>query len=176
MFWSAPNKLFNQTLKKVAHDIVVLVQQDIYLPWGWDTEFARGFEQAREHFGPLDHRNPEPLGFDDLRVRPLDGGRDNDDVGSADVGRRVPLRYADAQLLLQPRRHQRSLRVRPADLEPEVGEQFGNAAHPDAADADEVHAAGSPERQMFHVPGSRFPVPEFRVRIVTAPSPAADRR
>jgi hypothetical protein len=44
---------FNQTLKKVAHDIVVLVQQDIYLPWGWDTEFARGFEQAREHFGPL---------------------------------------------------------------------------------------------------------------------------
>lgn len=44
---------FNEVLETVTHDVVVLVQQDMYLPFGWDTVFVTNFAQARERFSPI---------------------------------------------------------------------------------------------------------------------------
>ena len=37
---------FNTALEKARHDLVVFVQQDIYLPRGWDSQFLRQFQEA----------------------------------------------------------------------------------------------------------------------------------
>ena len=44
---------FNTALEKARHDLVVFVQQDIYLPRGWDTRFVEQFHAAEARFGPL---------------------------------------------------------------------------------------------------------------------------
>jgi SAM-dependent methyltransferase len=40
---------FNTALEKARHDLVVFVQQDIYLPRGWDSQFLRQFREAERH-------------------------------------------------------------------------------------------------------------------------------
>lgn len=44
---------FEQALRRATHDLVVFVQQDMYLPKGWDLSFRRGFEEAEARFAPL---------------------------------------------------------------------------------------------------------------------------
>jgi SAM-dependent methyltransferase len=44
---------FNTALEKARHDLVVFVQQDIYLPRGWDSRFLEQFRAAEERFGPM---------------------------------------------------------------------------------------------------------------------------
>jgi hypothetical protein len=44
---------FNHALSRATQEIVILVQQDIYLPLGWDSQFVAGFNQAIEQFDPL---------------------------------------------------------------------------------------------------------------------------
>jgi SAM-dependent methyltransferase len=41
---------FNNALEKARHDLVVFVQQDIYLPRGWDSRFLQQFRAAEERF------------------------------------------------------------------------------------------------------------------------------
>ena len=57
----------------------------------------------------------------------------------------VALVHPDAAHRLQPACRLRLLRVGSAHLVPEVGQQLGDAAHADAADADEVHPLRAPE-------------------------------
>lgn len=44
---------FNDGLERADHDLVVFVQQDMYLPRGWDTQFTRAWADAAEEFAPL---------------------------------------------------------------------------------------------------------------------------
>lgn len=44
---------FNTALEKARHNLVVFVQQDIYLPRGWDSRFLEQFSAAEERFGPV---------------------------------------------------------------------------------------------------------------------------
>ena len=44
---------FNTALEKARHDLVVFVQQDIYLPRGWDSRFVEQLHAAERQFGPL---------------------------------------------------------------------------------------------------------------------------
>ena len=96
--------------------------------------------QLGEHLGPRNHRNAAPLA---PRRSPGWCGLTADEydhhVGVADVARRVPFEHADAAGRFEPRRHLRPPGVRSADHVAEVGQQFGDAAHADAADADEVN-------------------------------------
>jgi SAM-dependent methyltransferase len=44
---------FNTALEKARHDLVVFVQQDLYLPRGWDGRLVDQVGAAEERFGPL---------------------------------------------------------------------------------------------------------------------------
>jgi SAM-dependent methyltransferase len=44
---------FNTALEKARHDLVVFVQQDIYLPRGWDSRFVEQFRAAEGRFGQI---------------------------------------------------------------------------------------------------------------------------
>jgi SAM-dependent methyltransferase len=44
---------FNKALETVRHDLVVFVQQDMYLPRGWDSQFLGQFRDAERQFGPV---------------------------------------------------------------------------------------------------------------------------
>jgi SAM-dependent methyltransferase len=44
---------FNAALEKARHDPVVFVQQDIYLPRGWDSRFLEQFRAAEERFATI---------------------------------------------------------------------------------------------------------------------------
>ena len=95
--------------------------------------------ELREHFRPRDHRNLPPYGFPNLRVGGPHRSGDHDDVRVADVRGLVRVRDADAYRL-EPIGDRRPLFVGSADRVAEIGEQLGDAAHPDAANPDEMHA------------------------------------
>lgn len=44
---------FNEGIANATNDLVVLVQQDVYLPQGWDRRFTAQVAQAEQRFGPL---------------------------------------------------------------------------------------------------------------------------
>jgi hypothetical protein len=44
---------FNIALEKARHDLVVFVQQDIYLPRGWDSRFLEQFRAAEGRLGSV---------------------------------------------------------------------------------------------------------------------------
>ena len=44
---------FNTALEKAQHDLVVFVQQDIYLPRGWDSRLVQQVQAAEDRFGPI---------------------------------------------------------------------------------------------------------------------------
>ncbi len=44
---------FNTALEKARHDLVVFVQQDIYLPRGWDSQFLEQFRAAEGRLGSV---------------------------------------------------------------------------------------------------------------------------
>src|SRR5262245_38401125 len=78
----------------------------------------------------------------DLWIRCGNGGRHDDDVGVTDVLGVVSDGNADAHRG-KAIRDLRALRIGAADAVAEIREQLGNSAHPDAADAHEVHAASA---------------------------------
>src|SRR4029453_9438023 len=43
---------FNKALETVGHDLVVFVQQDMYLPRGWDSQFLAQFRDAERQLAP----------------------------------------------------------------------------------------------------------------------------
>ena len=96
--------------------------------------------QLRKHLRPRDHGNLPASRLANLRVRGPDRRRDHHHVRVTDVGRVVPIRHADAHRR-QPLRDRGSLLVGSADDVTEVGEQFRDAAHPDAANPDKMHSA-----------------------------------
>lgn len=55
MMRDSPNAAegFNRGIDSATHDLIVFVQQDMYLPRGWDTVFTKGFEEAEAGFSPL---------------------------------------------------------------------------------------------------------------------------
>jgi hypothetical protein len=95
--------------------------------------------QLREHLGARNHRNLPERRFAHLGVRRTDGRGNDDDLGVAHVARIVAVRHADPQRL-ETIGHRRSLFIRAAHHVAEIGEQFGDAAHTDAANPDEVNA------------------------------------
>ena len=96
--------------------------------------------QLRQHLRARYDRDLPARRFDDFRVPVPHRRRDDHDVRAAHVSGGVTVGDLDADGR-QPLRHRRSFFVRPGDDEPEIREQFGDAAHPDAADADEVNAS-----------------------------------
>jgi SAM-dependent methyltransferase len=44
---------FNATLERARHDLVVFVQQDVYLPRGWDSRFLEQLRAAEQRLGPI---------------------------------------------------------------------------------------------------------------------------
>ncbi len=95
----------------------------------------------------------------DFRVVRSNRRRHDDDVGVADVARRRDRSATPTPSDAQPIGDVRSPRIRSAHRVAEVHEQLGDAAHADAADPDEVHAARAAQ------PSSPAP-----------PAPAADPR
>jgi SAM-dependent methyltransferase len=49
---------FNSALGRARHDLVVFVQQDIYLPRGWDHRFRKQLAQAEAGMGPVGVAGP----------------------------------------------------------------------------------------------------------------------
>ncbi len=94
--------------------------------------------QLGQHLGPRDHRHVPPPRLQHLGVLRPDRRRHHHHVRVADERGVVTHRDRHAERF-QPRRHVRAPGVRAADLVPEVGEQLGDPAHADAADADEMH-------------------------------------
>ena len=87
---------------------------------------------------------------DDLGVVRLDRARVDDDVGPLDVLGAVADVDAHAERLEAARDVVR-LQVRAGDLELERAQDLGEAAHADAADADEVHAAHATAEHQAHL-------------------------
>jgi SAM-dependent methyltransferase len=69
-------------LQDAAHDVVVLVQQDMYLPRGWDRRFDEQLRSAEQQFGPIG-----VAGIFGLRYR--ETGTDPDSGGVLPIGRAV---------------------------------------------------------------------------------------
>jgi SAM-dependent methyltransferase len=44
---------FNTAMQRASHDLVVFVQQDLYLPRGWDSRYLEQFHAAEQRFGPV---------------------------------------------------------------------------------------------------------------------------
>jgi SAM-dependent methyltransferase len=49
---------FNAALERARHDLVVFVQQDMYLPRGWDHRFRQQLAQAERSMGPVGVAGP----------------------------------------------------------------------------------------------------------------------
>ena len=94
--------------------------------------------QFGQHFRPSDNgQQPFPGRFQ-LGIVALDGGGNDDDLGLAEIGRVVPDRDLHA-LLTQPQNVSVFSDIRALDGIAEIDQDLGDAAHADAADADEMH-------------------------------------
>jgi SAM-dependent methyltransferase len=56
-------------IAEASNDLVVLVQQDMYLPLGWDRQFASQFAQAEAQYGPIGVAGLFGIQFRDGEVR-----------------------------------------------------------------------------------------------------------
>ena len=122
-----------------------------------DRDARAQAHELGEHLGARNDRHvPRPRGHDFGVVRG-DGRRDDDDVGVADVVGVVSDGDAHAKRR-EPIGDLRATHVGSAHRVTEVDEQFGDAAHANAANPDEVHA----------------PRPAQHLR--PPPAPAVDRR
>lgn len=61
-------------LEQAQHDLVVLVQQDIYLPRGWDHTFRAEWDRASQELGPLGMAGVFGVRYRD-GGEPIDAGR-----------------------------------------------------------------------------------------------------
>ena len=95
--------------------------------------------QFREHLCARDHRNLPVVRFDDFRIVGLHGGGSHLHVGAIGVRRLVTPINRGAQVF-QPFRDVRKLYVGPGNGIAQGQKDFGDAAHADAADADQMNA------------------------------------
>ena len=116
-------------------EVVVVLPCEPAIVIAYRTRISSASISARGIIGTSRARARDNLGV--LRV---DGARVDDDVGAADVVGRVADEDAHAETL-QAARVLVGLEVRAADVEVERTQDLGEAAHADAADADEVHVA-----------------------------------
>src|SRR5690242_6024037 len=92
-----------------------------------------------KHFGARDYGNFALVSFDDLGIIGLDGRGGNDDVGAFDIHGFMPLEDGCAEIL-QALGQRGGLGVRARNGIAESEQNFSDAAHADAADADQVNA------------------------------------
>jgi SAM-dependent methyltransferase len=83
----------NAALAAAEHDVVVLVQQDMYLPHGWDRRFRAQYAEAQRAFGPLGVGGLFGMNYRSGDVAMLGRAVDRDSL--LDLGRDFP-RSADA--------------------------------------------------------------------------------
>jgi len=94
-----------------------------------------------EHFGALDDGDFAGVCFEDFWVEGTDGGAGDDNCGVADVGGCVALVDGGAEGG-ESIGNGSAAKVRAGDGDAEVEEDFGDTAHADSADADEVRVLG----------------------------------
>ena len=129
--------------------------------------------QLGQHLGPGNHRHMALAGRDDLRIVGLDGGRHDDGVGLGDVFSGMADMHLDA-LGFEAAGGGAGRQVGTRNLVAQVGQHLGDAAHPRAADADEVDVldlvfhTGPFTAEMQRRRGDATPNPVF----LCAPAPA----
>src|SRR5690606_27808557 len=114
---------------------------------------------------PAHHRDQPPARVGDLGVVGLDRGRDDDDLGGAEIGRVVADHHLDA-LLAQPPDVGALGDVAALHLVAQIVQDLRDAAHADAADSDEVDDADGKGDRAFH-DADTSPIAEAS----TAPAP-----
>ena len=102
-----------------------------------DADGALAVDELAEHLRPADHTNPPLVRRIDLGVLPFDGGGDDDGVDAVQVGRVVADGDTDAAA------HEEiggrgGAEIASGYRYSRVLEDFGDATHPDSADADEM--------------------------------------
>ncbi len=100
--------------------------------------------ELREHLRPRNHRHPPAVGLDDLHVVEADRGGHHHHVGSPQVPGVVPGIHPRPEFL-EACRDIGAFRIGPTDLVSHVHEQLRDAAHPYAANPDEVHVPCPPQ-------------------------------
>jgi hypothetical protein len=101
-------------------------------------------QELGKHFAARNDGNALAPGFDDLGVVGLDGTGIHHDIGARDMAAFVPLPDRRTHFR-EARRDIGRLHVRAAHVETQVQQHFGDAAHADAADTDEMNALGVSE-------------------------------
>ena len=103
-----------------------------------DGDAAFESHQLGQHLRARHDRDFPFAGGDDFRIIRLDRRRDHDGIGAGDVLGGMADGDADA-LAFEAAGRGAGGEIGAADVEIEVGEDFGDAAHPGTADADEVN-------------------------------------
>ena len=97
-----------------------------------------------QHLGALNDGNLAGVGFEHFRIDGADGGAGDDDGGSGDVAGVVAFIDGGAQVG-QAVGDRAAAQIGAGDLHAQVEQDLGDAAHADAADADEVRVLGGCE-------------------------------
>src|SRR6202171_4485539 len=112
--------------------------------------------QLRKHLRARNHRNFALVRFDDLGIISSHGGGGYDNMRAFDVGAVVSFIDGSAQIL-QPFGDVRWLDVRAGHGITEREEHFGDTAHADAANTDQVDPLKIAERDHHAIALCRFP-------------------
>ena len=115
-----------------------------------DGDAAFQPHQLGQHLGAAHHRQPLRARGDELRIVGLDGRGDDDDLGAVQILGRVADRDFHA-LVAQPLDVGAVGLIGALHAIAEIDQHLGDAAHADAADADEMHRADV-ARQLHAVP------------------------
>jgi SAM-dependent methyltransferase len=94
---------FNAALDRARHDLVVFVQQDMYLPRGWDSRFVDAFDDAERRFAPLGVAGAFGLTYRDGVVQHVGRVVDRDRLLDKRIGLPAPVDGLD-EILLAMRR------------------------------------------------------------------------
>ena len=103
--------------------------------------------QLGQHFGALNHRNVQLVGFGDFGILRGNRGTGDHHFGAGDVFGAMSLKDRGAQTG-QPLRHGGTLQVGAGNFVAEIEQHLGNAAHADAADAYEMNALNFCEHKI----------------------------
>src|SRR4029078_8463633 len=95
--------------------------------------------QLRQHQCARHDGNSAFARADQLGIVAFDGGRDDDGVGAVGIRLAMPDRDVDTECPQPPRRRTFN-QIRAGNVIAQRREHFSDAAHPGAADADEMHA------------------------------------
>ena len=104
-------------------------------PGDGDPEFQA--HQLGQQLAARDHRKPQAAGFDDFRIIGANRGADDDRIRAGDIFRGVPF-VNDGSEYRQALGDGGELRVGSADAIAQFEENFGQSAHADSTDTDEV--------------------------------------